>query len=96
MADGNGVFLRPILSDPDQWMALPLGREVDLVCIELPTQELYTGAPQLILPPIVFFPGLQLEVGASMGVTIDFDFGLSSRGLITDGLTAIDGFFIVD
>ncbi len=93
---GGNVIGLPILTDPDQWIGLFLGQEVDLVTVDLPRVNLTTGAPRLLLPPIPIFPGLQLEVSAAGGLELDFDFGFSSRGLITPGLTALDGLYIVD
>lgn len=98
------VFNLPILTGPDQWMQMFLGRVANLVTIDLPeivigtestplTQPL-TGIP--LLPKIPIFPPVFLTTTFGLQANIDLGFGFDTRGLLDPNLQAIDGFHILD
>lgn len=91
---GDSVFDLPILSDPAQWMKLFLGETANLVTVDLPTVHFDTGKETILSFPI--FPFVFFEVAAGFEATFNFDFGFDTRGLITPGLNALDGLYMVD
>ena len=91
---GDGIFNLPILTDPAQWMNLFLGEVTDLVTVDMPTVSFDTGTETILSFPI--FPLVNFEVTAGFAAHFDFDFGFDTRGLMTPGLSAIDGLYMID
>ena len=91
---GGGVFDLPLQTDPAQWMNLFLGKVTDLVTVDLPDVSFDTGNATILSFPI--FPLVRFVVPAGFAADFNFDFGFDTRGLITDGLTALDGLYLID
>lgn len=90
------IFKLPVLTENAQWFNLLVGKDADLVEVDLPEINLGTGGERTILGPIPLFLGIKLEVTGEVDLTIDMDFGFNSRGLTDPNLDPIDGFYIVD
>ncbi|RKZ88438.1 MAG: hypothetical protein DRR16_04890, partial [Candidatus Parabeggiatoa sp. nov. 3] len=95
----NGRFDVPILSDPGQIFNLLLGKDATLITYDMKPLELGFKYEQRF--PI--YPPLFAVIGASIGATIDFDFGFDTYGIrkfvdsdfVNPGLI-FAGFFVDD
>ncbi|NBZ89658.1 beta strand repeat-containing protein [Stagnihabitans tardus] len=90
---GGSAFDLPFLTDPQAIIDLFLGREVDLVTVDLPTVDFHVDKANLI-PPIPIFPGINVKVGGGLDLWFDLGFGYSTRGLGA-GHSPLDGFFLM-
>ena len=90
---GGSAFDLPFLTDPQAIIDLLLGREVDLITVDLPTVDFHVDKENLI-PPIPIFPGINVKVGGGLDLWFDLGFGYSTRGLGA-GHSPLDGFFLM-
>ena len=96
----NGRFDVPILSDPGQIFNLLLGKDATLITYDMKPLELGFKYES---PRIPIFPPIFAVIGASLGATIDFDFGFDTYGIrkfvdsdfVNPGLI-FAGFFVDD